>query len=307
MKSTTPIQNPNTRSNTNYQISKLPSSSPVVLITGCSSGFGKQISLALAEEGYQVVATMRDVSKKEPLLQEASVRNIIERLHIMPLDVTRQDSIMQAVDQTLLLFGKIDVLINNAGYASGGFTEEIPLKEWRKQFETNFFGAVATTQAVLGHMREQRKGLIINMSSISGQFGFPMLGPYAASKHALEGFSESLRLEMLPFGIKVVLLEPGSYRTDIWQKSVDTTTLSPESPYHTLLVHLQQQAQHNSTHSGNPEEVVQTVLRIIKAPYPAFRYPVGKGVKGLLFSKKMLPWKVLERIVKKQLLKMMKK
>ncbi|AYB39316.1 SDR family oxidoreductase [Brevibacillus laterosporus] len=329
MKCNNPLQNPGSNTETADQLSKpqlqkqtrththnktpspvhlkSKSTSSVVLITGCSSGFGKQISVALAEAGYQVIATMRDITKKEPLLQEASARNIGDRLHILPLDVTNQDSITQAIDDTLRLFGKIDVLINNAGYATGGFTEEIPLEEWRRQFETNFFGAVATTQAVLKHMRERRSGLIINMSSISGQFGFPMLGPYTASKHALEGFSESLRLEMLPFGVQVVLIEPGSYRTDIWQKSVDAAALSPESPYHTLLVYLQQQAKHNATHSGDPEEVVQTVLRIVKTPEPSFRYPVGKSVKNLLFSKKMLPWKFIELIVKKQLHKILKK
>lgn len=286
---------------------KPKSTSSVVLITGCSSGFGKQISIALAEAGYQVIATMRDVTKKEPLLQEASARSIEDRLHIIPLDVTKQDSIAQAIDQTLQLFGKIDILINNAGYATGGFTEEIPLEDWRNQFETNFFGAVATTQAVLKPMREQRSGLIINMSSICGQFGFPMLGPYAASKHALEGFSESLRLEMLPFGIKVVLIEPGPYRTDIWEKSIEAAAFSPESPYHTFLEYLQRQAKHNAMHSGDPEEVFHTVLRIVKASNPSFRYPVGKSIKSLLFSKKILPWRFIELLVKKQLHKIMKK
>ncbi len=179
------------------------------IVTGSSSGFGELIAIELARSGFKVIATMRNLNKKEHLLKLAAAENVIDKITVFPLDVTMQESVekFKGFVQSLV---SVDVLVNNAGYAQGGFSEELTVDEYRSQFETNFFGVIAVTQAVLPVMRRQGSGKIINMSSISGRFGFPGLSPYVSSKHALEGYSESLRLELKPFGIDVILIEPGS-------------------------------------------------------------------------------------------------
>ncbi len=249
---------------------------------------------------------MRDLTKQDALLSEAKHRNVANRLEILYLDVTDEDSVSQAVQHTLLSYGKIDILINNAGYAQGGFTEITPLSVWRKQFETNLFGTISVTQAVLPSMRKRKDGLIINMSSISGQFGFPALGPYAASKHAVEGFTESLRLEMRPFGVRVVLVEPGSFQTDIWQKSLaDSVALPSNDDYRNAMTNMRKIAEHNSSSSQDPNQVIEMIVRIIHTSVPTLRYPVGKGVRSLLFMKRVLPWRWLERLASKQINRLM--
>ena len=171
--------------------------------------------LELARCGFHVIATMRDMNKAKMLMNIAKEKNLSNYISSHPLDVTSSQSVNEF--QTFLQeLNSVDVLVNNAGIAVGGFCEELAVEDYRKQFETNFFGVIRITQAVLPFMRGQQHGRIINMSSISGKIGFPGLSPYTASKHALEGFSESLRLEVKPFGIDVVLIEPGSYKTNIW-------------------------------------------------------------------------------------------
>ena len=154
------------------------------------------------------------------------------KIKIQQLDVTDQNSIHN-FQLFLKEIQKVDLLVNNAGYANGGFVEEIPVEEYRKQFETNLFGAISITRLVLPYMRKQRIGKIINISSISGQVGFPGLSPYVSSKYALEGWSESLRLEVKPFGIDVALIEPGSYNTNIWEvgKQLAENQSDITSPY----------------------------------------------------------------------------
>lgn len=189
----------------------------VVLITGTSSGFGLLASAALARKGCHVIATMRNLDKKDRLLE--ATENVKDRITVMKLDITNHDEIEQVVESVMGKYGTIDVLVNNAGYAQGGFVEEIEMEKWREQLETNFFGTLAMTKAEVPHMRERGQGTIINVSSISGRMAMPGLAPYSASKFALEGFSESLRFELLPLGIHVVLVEPGSYKTPICRKA----------------------------------------------------------------------------------------
>lgn len=159
---------------------------------------------------------MRNLEKQTNLLSQATTLQLEQNIQTHQLDVTNQESITR-FQLFLKQLDQVDVLVNNAGYASGGFVEEISIEEYRRQFETNVFGAIAVTQIVLPFMREQKSGKVINVSSISGKIGFPGLSPYVSSKHALEGWSESLRLEVKPFGIKVSLVEPGSYNTNIWE------------------------------------------------------------------------------------------
>lgn len=274
----------------------------IAVVTGASSGFGLLTSIELAKRGFYVIATMRDVQKKTSLLKEAERQGVLQNIFVHPLDVTLRDSI-EHWKTFMQKQGRIDVLVNNAGFAGAGFAEEIPMDEYRRQFETNVFGVFAVTQAILPMMREKRKGKIINVSSISGRFGFPGLSPYVSSKYALEGWSESLRLEMKPFGIDVVLVEPGSFQTNIWSsgKHVTENSLKEESPYYETMNKLEQHIEKGSSKFGNPQEVAELIGSIALKEKTTLRYTVGKGIKASLFFKSILPWTLYEKMFLKQL------
>ena len=193
--------------------------------------------------------------------------------------------------------------MNNAGVAVGGFSEELLLEDYRRQFETNFFGVIGITQAILPIMRAQGRGRIINLSSISGKMGFPALSPYVASKHALEGYSESLSLEVQPFGIDVVLIEPGSYQTNIWS-AVNSIQFPSVSPYQTYLTSLLQVMESSKKSYGDPSEVAELIAKIAsQRKKPKLRYLIGSGVKRNLFFKNVLPGRIIEKIIVKSILK----
>lgn len=270
----------------------------IAVITGASSGFGLLTTLELAKKDYLVIATMRNLTKQENLLSQATKLNLQQNVTVQQLDVTDQDSIHN-FQLFLQEINRIDLLINNAGYANGGFVEEIPVEEYRKQFETNFFGAISITQLVLPYMRKQKSGKIINISSISGQVGFPGLSPYVSSKYALEGWSESLRLEVKPFGIDVVLIEPGSYNTNIWEvgKQLAENQSDTTSPYKEYMDKIQKHINSGSDTFGNPIDVANKIVEIAEAKRTTLRYPIGKGVKFMIFAKKILPWRLWEFLV----------
>ncbi|PLS08539.1 SDR family oxidoreductase [Neobacillus cucumis] len=270
------------------------------IVTGSSSGFGLLCVIELALKGFTVIATMRDTNKAKTLLELAKEKQLDKYIHITSLDVTSGDSIRD-LKRYLESFSQIDVLVNNAGFAVGGFSEELSLDDYRRQFETNFFGVIAVTNTVLPIMRVRKQGRIINMSSISGRFGFPGLSAYTASKHALEGYSESLRLELRPFGIDVSLIEPGSFQTNIWT-SVDQLENKPDSPYTPYIESLLKEMNKGKADYGDPIDVAKLAAEIASLPStPDLRYPIGKGVKTNLFFKKTLPWKVIEKMVLKRL------
>jgi NAD(P)-dependent dehydrogenase (short-subunit alcohol dehydrogenase family) len=270
------------------------------IITGASSGFGLYCTLELAKQGFHVVATMRDIEKSKLLLKMAKEQNIADHITVHSLDVTSSHSINE-FSPTLLNYPSIDVLINNAGFALGGFSEEVTVEEYKRQFDTNFFGVIAVTQKVLPFMRAQGHGRIINMSSISGRMGFPGLSPYVSSKHALEGYSESLSLEVKPFGIDVVLVEPGSYKTNIWA-SVDSLELHLDSPYRSYFSALIKKIDSGKTEHGNPQEVAKLIANLASQENsPDLRYPIGKGVKRNLFLKNVLSWKRIENVIIKNI------
>lgn len=270
---------------------------PVALITGTSSGFGMLTAITLAKQGYLVVATMRDLSRREALAKLAEQAGLAERLQYVQLDVTDAESVQKAVGSALHNNGRIDMLVNNAGFAVGGFIEEVSMEDWRRQMETNLFGLIAVTRAVLPVMREQKQGLIINLSSVSGLSGFPGYAPYAASKFAVEGFTESLRHEMSSFGVRVVLVEPGSYRTPIWNKGLGEIHRSEDSPYKHKLDAVLRYSQHASETAPDPQEVADLIGRIARMRAPRLRYALGKGSRVLILGKAVLPWKWLERII----------
>ncbi|MGR9592247.1 SDR family oxidoreductase [Bacillus thuringiensis] len=277
----------------------------IAIITGASSGFGLLTTLELAKKDYLVIATMRNLEKQGTLLSQVTKLNLQHNIKVQQLDVTDQNSIHN-FQLFLKEINRIDLLINNAGYANGGFVEEIPVDEYQKQFETNLFGAISITQLVLPYMRKQRSGKIINISSISGQVGFPGLSPYVSSKYALEGWSESLRLEVKPFGIDVALIEPGSYNTNIWEvgKQLAENQSDTTSPYKEYMDKIQKHINSGSDTFGNPIDVANKIVEIAESKRTNLRYPIGKGVKFMIFAKKILPWRLWEHLVLRSFKKM---
>ncbi|EDX66123.1 SDR family oxidoreductase [Bacillus thuringiensis] len=277
----------------------------VAIITGASSGFGLLTTLELAKKDYLIIATMRNLEKQANLISQATQLNLQQNITVQQLDVTDQNSIHN-FKLYIKEINRVDLLINNAGYANGGFVEEIPVEEYRKQFETNLFGAISITQLVLPYMREQKSGKIINISSISGQVGFPGLSPYVSSKYALEGWSESLRLEVKPFGIDVALVEPGSYNTNIWEvgKQLATNQSDTTSPYKEYMDKIQKHINSGSDTFGNPIDVAKKIVDIAEAKRTTLRYPIGKGVKFMILAKKILPWRLWEHLVLRSFKKM---
>ncbi|SDM85634.1 NADP-dependent 3-hydroxy acid dehydrogenase YdfG [Paenibacillus sp. yr247] len=274
---------------------------PTALVTGASSGFGLLTSIALAQKGYQVIASMRDLSKSERLLKQAEQAGVITAIETMALDVTIQESIEQAVSDIMNMYGRIDVLINNAGFAVGGYVEDVPMEAWRSQLETNVFGVIATTRAVLPHMRARKSGCIINVSSVSGLSAFPGYAPYSTSKFAIEGFSESLRLEMMPFGVRIVLVEPGAYQTEIWRKGFEAIHTTESSPYWSGLSKMLDYSKRASATAPDPQEVAHKIAQIVDSPRPKLRYPLGRGVKMGLRARSLLPWKWYEGLLNRLL------
>ncbi|WP_342439668.1 SDR family oxidoreductase [Paenibacillus sp. FSL L8-0436] len=276
----------------------------IALITGTSSGFGMLSALTLAEKGYQVIASMRDLSRKDELVQQAEQAGVLGRIHLLTMDVTDTASIESAVSEIIEQFGRLDVLVNNAGFAVGGFMEEVSMEEWRRQMDTNFFGLVEVTKNIIPLMRKQQTGTIINVSSVSGRFGFPGYAPYAASKFAVEGFSESLRQELSSFGIRVVLVEPGSFRTPIWGKGIEGIQSLADSPYKEKLEEVLRYSRRTAETAPDPRQVAELIGRIAAMSAPKLRYPVGKGTRTLILGKTLFPWKMLERIISRSLAKL---
>jgi NAD(P)-dependent dehydrogenase (short-subunit alcohol dehydrogenase family) len=269
----------------------------IALITGAPSGFGLLTSLELARAKFRVVATMRDLGRRGPLEQAANAQGLAAQIDVRQLDVTHFDAISSFMENVVRDYGCIDVLINNAGFAVAGFAEDVSLEELRLQFETNFFGAVATTKAVLPVMRRQRAGHIIQISSISGVHGSYSVSSYSASKHALEGWSESLRMEVNPLGVKVVLIEPGSFQTDIWTRGVvmGKEAVKDTSPNFQRSLRMRKRVE--AIPKADPMEVARVIVRVAQDPNPKLRYLVGRDAKTQLVLKRLLPWKWYEKII----------
>lgn len=269
----------------------------IALITGCSSGFGLLTSVELAREGFMVVSGMRNPEDKEALMKAAQIAGVESSIQVVEMDVRNEVQVQDVVMQIQNNYGRLDILINNAGVAVGGMIEEIPLSMWKEQMEINFLGMVCVTQAVLPLMREGGRGLIIQMSSISGNVGFPGYGPYASSKFALEGFSECLAMEVKPFGIDVVLVEPGAYGTPIWGKSFSQMSQASHSPYKGLLGRVLQYSQRSAAASGNPLDIAKLIAKITTVRSPAFRYSLPRATTVTMLTKQWLPDRWFHRII----------
>jgi len=269
----------------------------IALVTGASSGFGLLTSIELAKAGFRVVATMRDLARRDRLDQAVVPAGVAAKVDIRALDVTKFDKIPAFVDGVVRDYGRLDVLVNNAGFAVAGFAEDIKLDELRMQFETNFFGAVAMTKAALPAMRGQHSGHIIQVSSIAGLLGSVTVSSYSASKHALEGWSESLRMEVNSLGIKVVLVEPGAFQTDIWTRGAVMGEQATKETSPNIQRSLRMRSTIEKLPKADPIVVAQLIVAIAQNPNPKLRYLVGRDAKLQLALKRILPWKWLEKVI----------
>jgi NAD(P)-dependent dehydrogenase (short-subunit alcohol dehydrogenase family) len=257
------------------------SSQRVTVVTGSSSGIGFETSLLLARNQFVTYATMRNLNKSHVF--ETALKEKIS-LTVAQLDVNDDVSVNSAIDTVLKEHGRIDVLVNNAGYDLFGSLEELTLEEIREQFETNFFGAIRATKAVIPTMRKQGSGTIVNISSIGGRVGlFPFNTAYHASKFALEGYTESLRQELIEFGINVILIEPGAIGTNFINNIKTAKNYNPnDSPYQKTMQRVFEGAQVIMANTTHPREVAQVILNAVNSTSPNVRYYVGKDAESVL-------------------------
>lgn len=273
----------------------------IAVITGTSSGFGLLTAVEMARAGYKVVATMRDPGKKERLMAESAKAGIADSVEVRRLDVTKFDELPGLVSEIVRDHGRIDVLVNNAGYALAGFAEDISHDELQQQFDTNFFGAVEMTKAVLPQMRKQGSGHVIMVGSISGLVAFPITSSYASSKFALEAWSESLRIEAHSLGIRVVLVEPGAFDTDIWEKNVriGQKAMSGECLNRERAQRYADRVKQERGRRADPREVARLIVRVAGKKNPRLRYRIGRDAELFIWFKRLLPWRMYERMIAK--------
>jgi short-subunit dehydrogenase len=259
----------------------------VALITGCSSGIGYETALMLGRNGFRTFATMRN-TKKSDSLQEIIRKEGLD-VSIQQLDVNNNASIENTINNIKNEANRIDVLINNAGFGLVGFFEDLTLDEIRDQFETNFFGVLNITKKIIPIMRLQKSGTIINISSGAGQVGFPGISAYVSTKFAIEGFSESLTYELLPYGIKVVIIEPGVIKTNFFRNcKVSEHSVKKNSTYSTSLDKFQKNIEIMQEHPTSPTDVAKVIIQVLGNSEPKQRYIVGNDVAMILEAKKNL-------------------
>jgi NAD(P)-dependent dehydrogenase (short-subunit alcohol dehydrogenase family) len=261
----------------------------VILITGISSGFGKKTAELLAAEGHKVYGTIRNGNGTES----------DNRINIIKMDLTDPESINSAVETVMQKEGKIDVLINNAGMHTGGPVETSPVEHIRLQMDTNFLGLVLLTKAVLPVMRKQGNGLIINFSSILGLLGLPFQAFYSASKFAIEGFSEALRMELNQFNIKIVLINPGDFRTsNSANRKNFLTPTGPSDPYEAQFCKTMAIYEKDEANGRAPEVLARKIVRIVESGNPKQRYIIATFIERLsVVLKPVLPGKVHRSLV----------
>jgi NAD(P)-dependent dehydrogenase (short-subunit alcohol dehydrogenase family) len=262
--------------------------SRTMLITGATSGIGRAIALEMAQRGYTVFATGR----RKAALQELD--NASEHIVALPLDVTDSTSITQVKEEILRQTNNqgVDILVNNAGFGVYGPLLDISDESLRQQFEVNVFGMVAVTRAFAKPMMARRQGRIINISSVAGRFTLPFAGPYIASKFALEALSDTMRMEMAPFNVKVVILEPGLIRTNFLESAYDVSPAlrSQTSPFAPYLKSFERLVDPNYANAPGPEVIASTVAKIAATPSPRARYVVPwQNVFAILFLRHLLP------------------
>ena len=251
--------------------------SEIALVTGCSSGIGLATAIELAKDGKTTYASMRDLSKKDKL--EAAAQEAGVQVKTIELDVGNQDSVTKAIQQIKNEQGRVDVLVNNAGYGMFGSIESTSMSEFQEQLNTDFFGAVRTTKEVLPIMREQESGHIINISSVAGFMGFPIVPAYVSSKYALEGFTECLRHELYEEDeskrVHAVLIEPGVVNTNFYNNMKIAADANKISKYAKILEGMLKAGEQLFAYAMGPEQVAQKVIKVLHEKTPEPRYRVG--------------------------------
>ena len=270
----------------------------IALITGGTDGLGRAAAVMLAERGYRVFAGGRNAERIAALQQLANERKL--PLTAMELDVCDDASVDRAITEIESSAGTVDVLVNNAGIAIAAVMEEITLADLRRQFETNYFGLVRMAQRVLPGMRRKLSGRIINMSSIAGKLTSPLFGPYSSSKHAVEAISDAMRLEVYPFGIQVVLIEPGYIHTSMSRNAGELSSAyakgAEQSPYKAVYQgFLNAWAKTTKASHYTPEDCARVVVRAIEDDPPRARYAVTREAKIGILARRLLPDRVMDR------------
>jgi len=258
-----------------------------ILVTGVSSGIGREIAQLLAERGARVFGTARNPKSAKP----------IHGVQIIRMDVTDDASVSEAIQGIVEKAGPVEVLVNNAGYGLTGALEETTLQEARDQFETNFFGVLRVTNAVLGRMRQAGYGRVVNISSVVGFIPAPFMGIYTASKHAVEGYTETLDHEVRQFGVRAVLVQPSYTKSNINQNEKTAQTNLEAYAVHRQRMH--EVVANGVKHGDEPQIVAQAVWRAVTAKSPRLRYPVGKGVL-LSRLRRFAPVALFDRGIRKE-------
>jgi NAD(P)-dependent dehydrogenase (short-subunit alcohol dehydrogenase family) len=270
----------------------------VAVVTGSSSGIGLATSLALARNGYLTYATMRNLAKRDSIQSTAEKQHL--SIRTVQLDVTDENSVKNAIQSILSESGKIDLLVNNAGYGLTGALEDIRIDEIRALYETNLFGVIRVTQAVLPTMRKQGSGRIINISSGAGRIGYPGGSAYVSSKFALEGLSESMAYEIEQFGIRTVLVEPGFVRTNFGENIVIAKKAQdPNSPYSQMMIRMKSSSYRRRMieNASDADLVASVVVEAATAKEPNLRYLAGKDVQQMVAAKKNMSDEELQKMI----------
>jgi NAD(P)-dependent dehydrogenase (short-subunit alcohol dehydrogenase family) len=266
----------------------------VALVTGCSSGIGFKTALLLARNGYRVFAGIRNLKKAGPL-RKASEGLPLE---ILPLDVDKGPSVKKAVSAVMKKTGRIDALVNNAGWGAFGALEDFSDEEIRAQYETNVFGLLRVTRAVLPGMRERQYGRIVQIGSLAGKMTFAGIGLYCSSKYAVEAVTESLRFEVRPFNIEVTVVEPGTIRTPFKENRRKARVFTAKkSPYQGVLEKILYFGNHPPASAPGPERVAEEVLRALRAGRMAVRYPVGRDAVLFPLARWFMPDFLYDRVL----------
>jgi NAD(P)-dependent dehydrogenase (short-subunit alcohol dehydrogenase family) len=257
----------------------------VVLVTGASSGIGLACAEHLASRGYRVYGASRSATSAA-------------QVHPIAMDVTDNASVQSAVEHLLAREGRIDIVVNNAGMAIGGAVEDTSLEEARAQFDVNFFGVLRVCRTVLPHLRQQRAGYLVNIGSIGGLVAIPFQGLYSASKFALEGLTESLRMEMSPFGVRVVLLEPGDHRTGLTGNRRMTADSQTNPAYRDRFQCAVDRIAKDEQNGPAPEAVARLLYQVINKRHPRLRYTVGPAPeRAAVWLKRFAPYALVEKIM----------
>ena len=271
----------------------------VAVVTGASSGIGFETALALAREGYHTYATMRDITKSDKIKELGEKDGL--KISVLELDVDNDDSVKVAIKKILDEKQRIDVLVNNAGWGLWGCVEDVSVDEFKTQFETNFFSVIRLIQEVGPTMRKQGSGKIINISSVAGRIGFPASPAYISSKFALEGLSESLRLEMAPFGVDVIIIEPGVIKTNFLNPVRLAKKSESDTAYRDITTKVVSGVKMMAEMGTPPKEVADTIVKSINDDKPLPRYIVGNDASMFLEAKKSKTDIEFENYLKKEL------